>query len=132
MNEKCISLQQPMYIFKIVLGVSVLAGLIVAANALSWLNLSPVMRYLLLGGLIIVSAAIVPFVRYAYSKMDELQKVLHQNACVASLPIVAATSVIIGILQVNDLIPALNQFWTSGFVVGVWAINLMLADRRYK
>ncbi|MFA5826720.1 MAG: hypothetical protein WC825_12230 [Gallionellaceae bacterium] len=132
MNEKRISPLQPMYLFKIVLGVIVLAGLIVAANILSWLSLSPVTRHLLLGGLIIVSAAIVPFVSYAYGKMDELQKVLHQNACVASLPIVAATLVIVGILQVNDVIPALNQFWTLGMVVGVWAINLMLADRRYK
>ena len=132
MNEKHISPLQPMYIFKIVLGVSVLAGLIVAANVLSWSSLSPVARHLLLGGLILVAAAIVPFVRYAYSKMDELQKVLHQNACAASLTMVAAISAIAGILQVNDVIPALNQFWTLGIVVGVWAINLMLADRRYK
>ena len=132
MNEKRISLIQPMYLLKIILGLIVLAGLIVAAYELSLFRMSILTRYLLLGGLIIVSAAIVPFVRRVYSKMDELQKLQHQNSCVASLPTIAATSIIIGILQVNDLIPEFNQFWVFGMVVCVWSINLMLADRRYK
>lgn len=132
MREKYSPLLQPVYLIRIILGLIVGAGLIMAACGLSWLEMSSFTRNVLLGTLLIVAAAIVPFVRRVYLKMDELQKLQHQNACVASLPIVAATSVIIGILQVNDLIPALNQFWTLGMVVGVWAINLMLADRCYK
>lgn len=132
MNEKNISPLQPAYLLKIILGLLVVAGLIVAAYELSLFNLSPLTRDLLLGILIIVSAAIVPFVRRVYIKMDELQKLQHQNACVASLPIIAAAAAILGILQANDWIAEFNQFWTLGLVVGVWAINLMLADRRYR
>jgi len=132
MNEKPVSPLQPNYLFKIILGLLLLGALVMAAHELSLSKLLPLTRYLLLGGLIIVSAAIVPFVRRVYNKMDELQKVLHQNACVASLAILAATSGIIGILQVNDLIQTFNQFWTLGMIICLWAINLMLADRRYK
>lgn len=132
MNEKPASLLQPRYLLKIILGLLILIGLVAAAHELSLSRVSTLTRYLLLGGLILVSAAIVPFVRRVYSKMDELQKVLHQNACVASLTILAATSCIIGILQANDVIPAFNQFWTLGMIICLWAINLMLADRQYK
>jgi hypothetical protein len=79
MNEKYISPLQPVYLLKIVLGVMVLAGLIVSANELSLFGVSPLVRNFLLGGLIVISASIVPFVRRVYSKMDELQKILHQT-----------------------------------------------------
>ncbi len=132
MNEKSTLQLQPVYLLRIVLGLIVVAGLIASAYELSVFGLSPFTRYLLLGVLLLVSAAIVPFVRRVYIKMDELQKLQHQNSCVASLPVIAAASAIMGILQVNDLMPEFNQFWTLGMVVGVWAINLMLADRLYK
>jgi hypothetical protein len=132
MDEKSFAPLQPAYLLKIIFGLIVIAGLIVAAYEVSLFSLSPFTHIFLLGLLLIFSAAIIPFVRRVYSKMDELQKVLHQNACVSSLPIIAAMSATIGILQVNDVIPAINQFWAVGGIVGVWAINLMLADRRYK
>lgn len=132
MNEKYISPLQPVYLFKIVLGLIVVMGLIVAACGLSLLDLSPFMRNILLGMLLIAAAAVVPFVSRVYHKMDELQKLQHQNACVASLPIIAAVSAMLGILQVNGVIPAFNQFWWLGMVVGVWAVNLMLADRHFR
>lgn len=132
MNEKSTLQLQPVYLLRIILGLIVIAGLIASAYELSMFGLSPLTRNLLLGVLIIVTAAIVPFVRRVYIKMDELQKLQHQNSCVASLPVIAAASAIMGILQVNDLMPEFNQFWTLGMVVGVWAINLMLADRLYK
>lgn len=132
MNEKYISTLQPIYLLKIILGLIVVAGLIAAAYALSAFDLPLLARYFLLGVLLIVSAAIVPFVRRAYGQMDELQKHQHQNACVNSMPIIAAVSAVIGILQASDLLLALNQFWGLGMVVGVWAINLLLADRQYR
>ena len=129
MNEKYISPLQPAYILKIILGLVVVAGVVAAAYALGLSSLSPLARYLLLGVLLIIAAAIVPIVRRIYNKRDELQKLQHQTACVASLPVIAAASAIVGILQFNGLIPAFNQFWMFGLVLGVWAVNLMLADR---
>lgn len=132
MNQKHVSPIQPVYLLKIILGLIIVAGLIAAACGLSLLDLSPFMRNMLLGALLIAAAVIVPFARRVYLKMDELQKLQHQNACVASLPIVAAASAMLGILQVNDVIPAFNQFWVFGMVAAVWAINLMLADRSFR
>lgn len=131
MNEKYISPLQPAYILKIILGLIVVAGVLMGAYALGLSSLPPLARYLLLGVLLIIAAAIVPFVGRVYNKRDELQKLQHQTACVASLPVIAAASAIVGILQFNDLIPAFNQFWMFGLALGVWAVNLMLADRPY-
>ncbi len=129
MNEKYISPLQPAYVLKIILGLMIVAGVVVAAYTLGLSSLSPLARYLLLGVLLIIAAAIVPIVRRIYNKRDELQKLQHQTTCVASLPVIAAASAIVGILQFNGLIPAFNQFWMFGLVLGVWAVNLMLADR---
>jgi hypothetical protein len=132
MNEKYISPSQPVYLLKIILGLIVVAALIVAAYGLSLCSVSLFTRNFLMGVLFVVSSAIVPFVRRVYLKMDELQKLQHQNACVNSLPLIAVMSAIIGILQVNKLLPAFNQFWGLGMIAGVWAISLMLADRHYR
>lgn len=132
MNEKYSSPLHPAYLIKIVLGLAVVAGLIVAACGLSLLDMSSFTRNALLGVLLIIAAAIVPFARHVYLKMDELQKLQHQNACIASLPIIAAATVMLGVLQVNDVIPVFNQFWMLTIVIGVWAINLMLADRHFR
>jgi hypothetical protein len=132
MNEKQIPALHPAYLLKIILGLIVLAGLIVAAHRVSLSGSSPFTRYLLLGGVIVILAAIVPLVGHIYRKMDELQKVHHQNACVATLPIVAAAAAIIGILQLGELIPPFNQIWIFGGAVCLWAVNLMLADQHYR
>lgn len=131
MNEKYSAPPQPVYVLKIILGLMVVVGLFAAAHALELSGFSPLARHVLLGALLMVAAAIVPFVKRIYNRRDELQKLQHQAACVATLPIIAAASAIAGILQLNDLIPALNQFWLFGLVLGVWSINLMLADRPY-
>lgn len=128
MNEKSSSPLQPAYVLKIILGLMVVAGVIIAACALGSSSLSPPVRYIFLGVLLIIAVAVVPFVRRIYKKMDELQKLQHQTACLSSLPVIAAASAIVGILQFNGLIPAFNQFWMFGLVLGVWAVNLMLAD----
>ena len=132
MHEKYLLPPQPVYLLKIISGLIVIAGLIAAAFGLSVSGLPPFARNLWLGALLLVAAAIVPLVGRVYRKMDEMQKHQHQNACVASLPLIAAVSAILGMLQFNGLLPAFNQFWMFGLVVGVWAINLMLADRRFR
>jgi hypothetical protein len=132
MDEKHITSLQPLYLLKIFLGLLVAGGLVVIAFHPAVSRLSPLIRYMVIGGLISVSAALIPFVRRIYNNMDELQKVLHQKACVASLTVTAAVSAIIGTLQANNLMPLFNQFWMAAVVVGLWSINLMRADRRYK
>jgi hypothetical protein len=132
MNQKHDLPIQPIYLLKIILGLLVVASLIVAACSLSLFDLSPLMRNVVLGMLLVSAAVIVPFTRHVYLKMDELQKLQYQNACVASLAIIVAVSAMLGILQVNDVIPPFNQFWVLGVVVGVWAVNLMLADRSFR
>jgi hypothetical protein len=131
MDEKYISPLQPAYIFKIFLGLIAVAGVMVVAYALGLSGLSPIARYIVLGVLLIIASAIVPFAKRIYSKMDELRKLQHQTACVASLPLIAAIAAIVGMLQFSGLIPAFNQFWMFGLVLAVWATNLMLADRPY-
>lgn len=131
MNEKYISPLQPAYVLKIILGLIVVAAVIMAACALGLSSLSPFARNFLVGVLLVIAAAVVPLVRRIYYRSDELQKLQHQTACIASLPVIAAASAIAGILQLNGLIPAFNQFWMFGLVLGVWAVNLMLADRPY-
>ncbi len=132
MHEKYLSPLQPVYLLKIIFGLMVVAGLIAAAYGLSVSGLPPFMRNVWLGALLLAAMAIVPFVGRVCRKMDELQKHQHQNACVASLPLIAAVSAMLGMLQFNEWLPAFNQFWTLGLVGGVWAINLMLADRRFR
>ncbi|WP_035052196.1 hypothetical protein [Andreprevotia chitinilytica] len=132
MNEEQTFPVQPLYIFRIVLGLLVLGSLVVAAYALPLSDASPLARYLQISGLALLAATIVPSVWYVYNSMDELQKILHQSACASSLSLIAAISAIVGILQANELIPVFNQFWTLGTIIGVWGVNLMLVDKRYK
>ncbi|MBI3478980.1 MAG: hypothetical protein HY016_01265 [Nitrosomonadales bacterium] len=120
------------YVSRIIIGLIVLCLLAAAASELDLSDLSPLARMPLLGFLIATAIGIVPFARRVYRRMDELQKVLHQNACVSGLPIVAAASAAIGMLQLNGLLPEFNQFLTLGLIVCVWSFNLMRTDRQYK
>lgn len=73
-----------------------------------------------------------PIIRMVYRRMDELQRVLHQQASMNTLSILASDCCLIGILQANQVIPLFNQFWSLGLIIVLWGINLMLADRSYR
>ncbi len=129
MDERLLT---PTYLLKVTLGLLGLGALVLAALGLSASALAPPLRYAALVALLVAACAIIPFVGYVYRRMDELHRSLHQKSCAASLPIIAALSAVLGILQANGIVPAISQFWMLGAVVGTWGINLMIADRRYR
>lgn len=132
MSEKQIPFLQPLYLLKVLLGLSALGCLIILAQAASLSDLTERQRWYLFSALIAVAIAIVPFVGSIFRRMDELQQLMHKNACVTSLTLITSASAIIGILQESGLIPIFSQFWTLGGIVAIWGIQLMLADRTYK
>lgn len=131
-NESSSAYQQLLYLLKIFTGLAVLVAVILTAFWLPLSGDSAVKQYGVLVVLLLVTIALVPFVRWVYFRTDELQQLLHKKASVTSLAIIAAVSCLLGILQANQLVPMFNQFWTLGVVVAVWGINLMLADRSYR
>ena len=62
-------------------------------------------------------------------RVDELHLAIHRKASMHSLPWLAAVCGVIGVLQANELLPPLNQFWTLGLLIVIWGVHLMLADR---
>lgn len=120
------------YLFKVLAGIAVLVIVVLAALWLPLTGIPPIEQRWLLVVLLTVAVALVPYVRSVYGRMDELQKLLHQNASVAALSLLASASFVVGILQANHIVPLYNQFWTFGFIVVAWGFNLMLADRRLK
>src|SRR5437868_15297262 len=109
----------PLYLLKIVTGLALL-GILIAIAISAPLIENSALQQLLLAGLVLFSIGIIPFVKYFYKRADELQKLLHQHACVTSLSVVITVSCVIGILQASNLIPLFNQFWTMGLNIGVW------------
>ncbi|SMB91871.1 hypothetical protein [Deinococcus hopiensis] len=132
MNDSPAAHPHPAYLLKVLLGLSILGGLVLAAQATDLLGLPALQQRLLLTPLVILAVALVPFTRFIYRRTDELEQILHQNACVNSLAVIASASAVLGILQAGHLIPAFSQFWTLGLVIGTWGVQLMLTDRRYK
>lgn len=131
-KETPLTYPQPIYLLKVLTGLAVLAMVILAALWLPDSGVSPVQQRTGLAVLLLSAIALVPVVQLIYHRMDELQKLLHQKASMISLAMLASGSCLVGILQASELAPLFNQFWTLGFVVVVWGINLMLADRRLK
>lgn len=123
---------QMIYLLKVISGLALL-GLIVGSAF--WLPLSGVSQLEQgwgLSGLLIAAVALFPLVQWKYRRMDELQRLLHQNSSVITLPMLASLFCLIGILQAAEIIPLFNQFWFLGILVAVWGVNLMLADRRFR
>lgn len=123
---------QPAYLLKVVAGLLSLGALVLAA----WLPAAggwpPAWRAAMVAGLALAALLGMALLWRLYARTDELQKVLHQRSCMLALATLALASALLGILQANDLMPPLNQFWTLGLIVAAWGFNLMLADRRYK
>lgn len=132
MDEEQVSAIQPIYLVKVV-GVLLVFGTMVAAAFIPHAaGLSSSATKLLMAGLIVGAAAITALLWRRYKNMDELQKILHHSACVATLSLLALACAVTGILQANDILPTFNQFWVFGAAITVWGVNLMLADRQYK
>ncbi len=67
-----------------------------------------------------------------YSKMDELEKKLHNHACIATLTILIPAMGVIGVLQASNIIPLFNQVWVLVIGIIIWGISLVFSDRFYK
>lgn len=132
MNDRPAAPFHPMYLLKVLAGLSVLGVLVLVAQSIDLLGLPLFLQRVLVALLVSLALAIVPFTRFVYPRTDELEQILHQTASVNSLVIVASASTVLGILQAAHLIPVFNQFWTLGLIVATWGIQLMLADRYYR
>ncbi|UBV45397.1 hypothetical protein LAJ19_19895 (plasmid) [Deinococcus taeanensis] len=132
MNDRPDAPLHPVYLLKVITGLSVLGALVLIAQSIDLLGLALFHQRLLLALLVSLALATVPFTRLVYRQTDELEQILHQNASVNSLVIVASASTVLGILQAGHLLPVFTQFWTLGLIVATWGIQLMLADRHYR
>ncbi len=131
-HEAPLASPQPAYLLKVLAGLAILATLIMTALWLPLSGISSLQQGAGLTLLLALAVAMVPMVQGVYRRRDELQKLLHQNASVASLTMLASASSLLGILQASQIVPLFNQLWTLGLLVAVWGVNLMLADRRFR
>lgn len=120
---------QTRYLARIVLGLALIASLALAA---AWLAQAPVANAVRLPALALLALAmlaIAPLAKTLSERVDEMQLSLHRIASTRSLGWLAGACGAVGVLQLNDLLPAFNQLWTLGAVIALWGLQLMLADR---
>ncbi len=117
------------YIMKILTGIFVLSAAIIMTFFSSSINL----EHWLLVGLPIAIFGILPlFTYFIYSKMDELQQKLHNNACATSFPLLTSLVAVIGVLQANDILPLFNLVWVFIGFIAIWSLLLVFNDYIYK
>jgi len=121
--------EQIKYIFKIIIGAIIIAS----ATTITLLG-SPFQLPQWISSLLAIGTftLILPVSYLIYSKMDELQKKLHEHASLATLTLVIVAMGITGVLQSNDIIPLFNQVWVLIAGILIWAIALVFSDRFYK
>jgi hypothetical protein len=117
------------YLIKVLLGLALLALEVLVALGLPELTLSTTARQAVIIVLVLTMLMQVRLIRWLYGRADELQQLMHRQACARSLAWLAAGSGIAGVLQANGVIPAFNQFWMLAALVALWGVQLMLADR---
>lgn len=120
------------YLTKVLVGVLIVCTAVVIALVSPHFQLSGSLQLVLMIFLAGFFALIFPLSYMIYSKMDELQKKLHEHACIAALTLTISLAGIIGVFQANGIIPLFNQFWFLGFGIAVWAVALAFSDRFYK
>jgi hypothetical protein len=118
------------YLVKVAAGVAVLAGIAFFGVVPEWPGLPRTARWGVLAAGALVCAATVPFAAWLYRRSDELHRFMHQSASVATLPLLVALHGLIGALQAANLLPGFNQSLAMLLVLGVWGLQLMLAERR--
>ncbi len=75
---------------------------------------------------------LIPFTLFIYRRMDELQKRLHEHACVVGLSLLISLAGVTGVLQANQFLPLFNLAWFFIAGVCIWAVSLVVADYIYK
>jgi hypothetical protein len=122
---------QAIYLGKVVAGLLALFGLGSAAVFLKTMDLSESIRNVVLAALVLASLMIPVFVRAVYRGMDELQKRLHERACMFSLGITFAVAFVAAILEIHRIVPPFSPFWICACIGGGWGLGLALADREF-
>lgn len=117
------------YLIKVLLGLALLILEVVVALGLPDLVMDATARQAVIVLLVLTMLMQVPLIRWLYGRADELQQLMHRQACARSLAWLAAGCGMVGVLQANGLIPAFNQFWMLAALVALWSVQLMLADR---
>lgn len=118
------------YLAKTVAAVVVLACIAFFGVAPEWPGVPRPAQLGLLAAGALVCMATVPLAAWLYRRSDELHRFMHQSASVGTLPLLVALHGVIGALQAAQLLPAFNQLLSMLLVLGVWGVQLMLADRR--
>ena len=125
------------YLAKVAAAVAVLAGIAFFGVAPEWPGVPrPAQLGLLAAGALVCVAAVPRVAPFRlgqaadHRRSDELHRFLHQSASVGTLPLLVALHGVIGALQAAQLLPAFNQLLSMLLVLGVWGVQLMLADRR--
>lgn len=119
------------YLARIIIGLIILLVAVAIALFLPFIS-DNIGRYSVLIFLAIFAFSLIPAIRYFYSRMDELQKLIHQSSSTMTLTFLAFAAFVVGVLQSAEIIPQFNAFWSFGAIVVVWGVNLMLSDKQYK
>ena len=120
------------YLAKVAAAVAVLGSIALFGAVPDWPGLPPAARLALLAAGALVCVACVPFAAGVYRRRDEFHRALHQSACVGTLPVLVALHGVLGALQAANILPVFNQLLSMLLVLGVWGVQLMLADRRVR
>ena len=123
---------QSIYVLKVLAGLLTLGLTGFCAFWLPVSGASPTQHNVALAVLIVLAVALIPAVYWVVRRRDELQRLQHQQASASALAVLASVSIVVGVLQANQWLPLLNQFWTLGLVLVVWGLQLAWADRRFR
>ncbi|MCF8205449.1 MAG: hypothetical protein K9J82_10250 [Methylotenera sp.] len=118
------------YIFKVASGAILVIGAAVFSLAGQWLEMELSLRAGLLGMGALVCATLAAAAPLLYRRCDELHRAVHQLACVHTLPLLVMAFSLMGALQAADVMPTFNQYGSMLILIAIWAVQLMLSDRR--
>lgn len=131
-HEETPAALQLAYLAKVLAGLSLLAALVLLAFWLPQDDVAPATRQVGTVLLVLAALALVPAVRWAYRRSDEMLQLQHQRASMHGLAWGVAACALCGVLQAAGWLPLFNQFWMLGLLIGVWALHLVWADAQHK
>lgn len=117
------------YLTRVFLGLALVALWMIGVIWIPKTILSPQFQLLLMFILLLPALALPLVVARFARKADALRQSIHQLASTRSLPWIATSCAVAGLLQANDFIPDFNQLWMFLIIVAIWGLQLMLADR---
>ncbi|PRC91841.1 hypothetical protein [Solimicrobium silvestre] len=123
---------QAAYLGKVMIGLLVLTGLGFASSIVDAANLSKPVKDGAFVALILAALTIPFLIGAVYRRMDELQRRLHEQACMFSPSVSFSAAFVAGILQSHQVVPEFSAFWICACVIASWGLSLVIADRQFK